>query len=91
MPRHWNTPIYIKPLNLILSHNSVTMWKCKTFVSLLLLISTVQGDVIENILVRLDRVYDYILTHHDLMNIDTIFGVVLSQGLKKLKSFKANC
>lgn len=65
-----------------MSHNSVTMWQCKTFLSLLLLISTVQGDVIENILVRLERVYDYILTNHNLMNIDSIFGVVLSQGFK---------
>lgn len=61
---------------------------CKSnalFVLVLLLVSTVQGGVIENILAHLERVYDYILTHHDLMNLDAIFGVVLSQGIKDFR------
>lgn len=59
------------------------MWKSKAFVLALFFISVVQGDnVIQRILTHLERVYNYMLEHHDSLNVDSVFGVVLSQGFK---------
>lgn len=57
------------------------MWKSK-FVFVLLLTSTIHGNhLLSKISLHLQRVYDYILKNHNEINIDGIFGVVLSQGI----------
>lgn len=57
------------------------MWKRRTLIYLLLVTFTDSKETaIESISWRLDRTYDYILKNYDLVNVDCVFGVVLSQG-----------
>lgn len=80
--RHWDIPTLYNNLSSLPLHNIAIMWKSRTcvFVCLLSLFQTGRANRIHTVITHLEHVYDYILKNHRMVNIDCIFGVVLSQG-----------